>query len=61
MEDKIFNITASEIEERYKTMKPLPPHPMELMAIARIMEEVAKLPKEELGKRQPGERCMYEL
>lgn len=26
-----------------------------------LMEEMANAPKEEYGKRQPGERCMYEI
>lgn len=26
-----------------------------------MMEEMANAPKEEHGKRQPGERCMYEI
>lgn len=26
-----------------------------------LMEEMANAPKEEMGKREPGERCMYEM
>lgn len=26
-----------------------------------MMEELASAPKEEMGKRQPGERCMFEM
>jgi len=59
------DITATEIEERYKNCrmettvsdKYLEEH---LDAIAKFMEEIAGMPKEELGKRQPGEKCMYE-
>jgi hypothetical protein len=29
--------------------------------VLRMMEEMANQPKEEYGKRQPGERCMYEI
>lgn len=28
--------------------------------LCKLMEEMAGKPKEELGKRQPGETCMYE-
>lgn len=27
----------------------------------KMMEEMANAPREEYGKRQPGERCMYEI
>lgn len=33
----------------------------ELEKIGKLMEEIAGLPKEALGERQPGERCMYEI
>lgn len=29
--------------------------------LKQLMEEMANQPKEEHGKRQPGERCMYEI
>lgn len=63
MKEEPFDITASEIEERYKTMKPIPDPLTELCIerIAKLMEEMAGQPKEELGKRQPGEKCIYEL
>ena len=32
-----------------------------LEQIERIMEEMANAPREEMGKRQPGERGMYEI
>ena len=28
--------------------------------IKQMIEELANIPREELGKRQPGETCMYE-
>lgn len=28
--------------------------------LERMMEEMAGMPKEDLGKRQPGEKCKYE-
>ncbi len=33
----------------------------ELEQISKLMEEMANAPKEDFGKRQPGEKCMYEL
>lgn len=33
----------------------------ELENLQLIMEEMANQPKEPLGRRQPGERCMYEI
>jgi hypothetical protein len=32
----------------------------EIEYIIKLMEEMANMPKEELGKRQPGEKCKYE-
>lgn len=32
----------------------------DLSGIEKLMEEMANAPREELGKRQPGERGMYE-
>lgn len=32
-----------------------------LQDVGFMMEEMANAPKEEFGKRQPGERCMYEI
>ena len=32
-----------------------------LPQIEKLMEEMANAPKEEMGKRQPGEKCMYEI
>lgn len=34
---------------------------LEIEAIGKMMEEMAHQPREEMGKRQPGERNMYEL
>jgi hypothetical protein len=33
----------------------------DLEKLEKIMEEMANAPREEMGKRQPGERCMYEI
>jgi hypothetical protein len=33
----------------------------ELQHINDLMEEMANQPKEEMGKRQPGEKCAYEI
>lgn len=33
---------------------------LELEALEKMMEEMAHMPTEELGKRQPGELCTYE-
>lgn len=35
-------------------------HEKDIKAYVKMMEEMAGAPKEELGKRQPGEKCMYE-
>ena len=35
--------------------------PEEIELLWKRMEEMANQPKEEHGKRQPGERCMYEI
>ncbi len=35
--------------------------PETLHRLLSMMEEMANQPKEEMGKRQPGERCMYEI
>ena len=32
----------------------------EFRVFEKMMEEMAGMPTEEMGKRQPGERCMYE-
>lgn len=34
--------------------------PKEIEKLVKQMEEMAGAPKEEMGKRTPGERCMYE-
>lgn len=33
----------------------------ELEELSKMMEEMASLTREALGKREPGERCMYEI
>lgn len=33
----------------------------EIENLIKLMEELANAPKEEMGKRQPGEMCAYEL
>lgn len=33
----------------------------EIEFLEKLMEEMANAPREELGVRQPGERCMYEI
>ena len=35
--------------------------PEEIAMIWERMEEMANAPKEPMGQRQPGERCMYEI
>lgn len=32
----------------------------EIRVLVKAMEEMAGLPREDLGKRQPGEKCKYE-
>lgn len=39
----------------------LSPDQEELIQLGRMMEEMANAPKEEYGKRTPGERGMYEI
>ncbi len=34
---------------------------MDVERMLELMEEMANAPKEEMGKRQPGERCTYEI
>jgi hypothetical protein len=34
---------------------------MDIEKLQQMMEEMANAPKEEYGKRTPGERCMYEI
>lgn len=57
------NITATEIEERYKNMKPLsdPLTELDLDKFIKLMEEMAAAPREDLGKRKPGERQASEI
>lgn len=33
---------------------------MNIISVTELMEEMANAPKEEMGNRSPGERCMYE-
>lgn len=37
------------------------PSTVDVDKIMKMMEEMANQPKEEYGKRQPGEKCMYEI
>lgn len=39
----------------------LGPEAWDLEKLSKLMEEMANVPKEEYGKRQPGERGMYEI
>lgn len=41
--------------------KQLKPSPEAVTRLLEQMEEMANQRKEEYGKRQPGERCMYEI
>lgn len=34
---------------------------IELVYLENLMNEMANVPREDLGKRQPGEKCMYEI
>lgn len=38
----------------------LPTHPLTVTEVEILMERLANAPKEEMGKRTPGERGMYE-
>ena len=33
---------------------------IDVSKLEKMMEEMANAPREEMGKRQPGEKCMYE-
>lgn len=46
-------------EKKTKTQEELETE-IEINKLQRMMEEMANLPQEELGKRQPGERGTYE-
>lgn len=43
-----------------KDMTPELKEALDLVKLAKMMEEMANVPKEEYGKRQPGERGKYE-
>lgn len=48
-----------EEEKWIKLLKEIEDNPV-FYEIGKMMEEMAGQPKEELGKRQPGEKCKYE-
>lgn len=64
--DKIIAVDPLTIQDRDKVielLKVLEKHwsrNEELENLNKMMEEMANAPKEEYGKRQPGERGMYE-
>lgn len=39
----------------------LKPSAEEMEKWIKIMEEMANLPREKMGKREPGEKCAYEI
>jgi len=44
-----------------KVIEEVKQHKMEVEKLSKLMEEMTNAPKEEMGKRTPGERGMYEI
>jgi hypothetical protein len=42
-------------------MEEIEQHKFEIEQLTKLMEEMTNQPKEPLGTRIPGERCMYEI